>query len=68
YADGTWGAAASVMVDGANQQLTIGHSTSTIAHLLRVQPILSNNGSLVELRSGGPLETKIELARNKEGS
>lgn len=68
YADGTWGAAASVQVDGANQQLTIGHSTSTIAHLLRVQPILSNNGSLVELKPGAPLAPTVELARNKEGS
>ena len=65
YADGTWGAAATVQVDGAKQQLTIGHSTSTVAHLLRVQPILSNNGTLVAETTSG-LEPTIELAQNKE--
>lgn len=61
---GSWGAAAKVKVDGAEQQLTIGHSTSTVAHLLRVKPLLPNNNSLVREGSGGITAT-VDLATNK---
>lgn len=62
----TWGAAGPVKVDGTEQPLTIGNSTSTVAHLLRVQPPVANNSTLVIERSGGGLSPTIELARNTQ--
>ncbi len=60
---GSWGVAAPTKVDGVEQELTIGHSTSTVAHLLRVEAPLPNNGSLVAEGNGGVVAT-IEYARN----
>lgn len=61
----TWGMAAPVEVDGSRQELVIGHSTSTIASLLRVPPPLPNNGTLVVESPSGALSPTIELAKNK---
>jgi hypothetical protein len=68
YAQGSWGAAATVNVNGSEQELTIGHSTSTVARLLRVQPIVPNNGSLLSENSGGGVTALIEPAQNKAAS
>ncbi len=61
---GSWGTAAPVKVDGVEQELTLGHATSTVASLLRVSPPMPNNSSLVSEDSTGTAPT-IELARNK---
>lgn len=60
---GSWGIGAPTLVDGVEQLLTIGHATSTVAHLLRVQPILPNNGSLVR-ETGNTLTQMVENGRN----
>ena len=60
---GSWGEAAPVKVDGIDQELSLGHTTSTVAHLLRVEPPLANNSSLV-IEGVGGVTPAIELARN----
>jgi hypothetical protein len=59
---GSWGAAALTMVENVPQELTIGHMTSTVAELLRVEPIMPNNKTLVT-ESGGAITPTVELAR-----
>ncbi|MDZ4660735.1 MAG: hypothetical protein SGJ18_03865 [Pseudomonadota bacterium] len=61
---GTWGAAAPVKVDGIEQELTIGHATSTVAELLRVEHPMSNNGALIQETTGG-ITNLVDLAINK---
>jgi len=59
---GSWGAAGLTLVDGVSQALTLGHMTSTVAHLLRVQPLLSNNSTLVVEDASG-LNPTVDLAK-----
>ncbi len=64
---GCYGVAAPVKVDGASVNLGVGHSTSTIAALLRVASPSKNNSSLLlEKSGGGGVTPTIELAVNKE--
>ncbi len=63
---GTWGSAATVRVDGSDAQLGIGHSTSTVAHLLRVSPPVSNNSSLVAENGTSGVSPTIDLATTKD--
>jgi hypothetical protein len=58
----TWGAAAPVEVDGEVQELTIGHATSTVAEILRIERLATNNSSLAIETSSGVTET-IERGR-----
>ncbi|OQW49297.1 MAG: hypothetical protein A4S09_12340 [Proteobacteria bacterium SG_bin7] len=60
---GTWGASAPINVDGATQYLGIGHMTSTVAELLRVEHPMKNNGSLIQ-EVGSGVVPLVELARN----
>lgn len=60
---GTWGAGANINVDGANQYLSIGHMTSTVAELLRVSPPMKNSGSLIK-EVGSSIVPLVEYARN----
>ncbi|MEK6773673.1 MAG: hypothetical protein AABY64_07015 [Bdellovibrionota bacterium] len=61
---GSWGLAAPVAIDGANTTLGIGHISSTISHLLRVERINPNNNSLV-LETTNGIVGNVELAKNK---
>jgi hypothetical protein len=63
-APGTFGGAAPVRVDNVEQELTIGHATSTVCELLRIKTPLPNNGSLISVGSGG-ISPTIEYARNR---
>jgi hypothetical protein len=60
---GTWGAAANVQHDKNNAHLNIGHVTSTVAALLRVEQPMKNFSSVVEVKDSG-VEPVIEVARN----
>ena len=62
-APGTFGGAAPVKVDNVEQELTIGHATSTVCELLRIKSPLPNNGSLISVGSNG-ISPTIEYARN----
>lgn len=62
---GSWGRAAKVKVDGSEQELTIGHKTSTICHLLRVKPILTNNSPLIVETASG-LAASVDPATQKD--
>jgi hypothetical protein len=61
---GTWGRAAPVSVEGTSRELTIGHLTSSISHLLRIQPLMPNDTSLV-VESGNQVLPTVELAKVK---
>jgi len=60
--DANWGVAAPTSIDGANQVLGIGHSTSSVAELLRVARPVTNASSLVRESSGGVVPA-VELAK-----
>lgn len=62
----TRGVAATTFVDNANTIMGIGHSSSTIANLLRVDPPLANNQPLIkESQTGGTVSQNVETAKNK---
>jgi hypothetical protein len=60
---GAWGAAANVDHDKTIGHLNIGHVSSTIATLLRVERPMNNFASVVEAKDNG-VEAVIESAKN----
>lgn len=60
---GSWGKAAPGKIDGAQIELGIGHATSTVAQLLRVQPPMNNNMPVL-LETGGRISLTTDLAKN----
>jgi hypothetical protein len=65
---GTWGEAATVDFTGGKfTELTIGHMTSTICRLLRVNPLLPTDMALADpvAAGSGPLSNTVELAKIK---
>lgn len=61
---GSWGLAAPTSIDGADTTLGIGHISSTVSHLLRVERINPNNSSLI-LETPTGIVNNVELAKNK---
>jgi len=62
---GGWGLAAPVTIDGASTTLGIGHISSTVSHLLRVEKINPNNSSLVLETATSGIVNNVELAKNR---
>lgn len=60
---GTWGNAAPIQVAGIETLLDMGHVSSTVCHLLGVNPI-TNNPTLLQASGSGTMQPAVETARN----